>query len=248
MTGRCVETEGGMAAYWTESGFTSAGESGPTTNDPQDWYVWHFTHQRNLTSIAGLSGLAPDSIAQPEATVTDQSIKGRRALTQVAPVDAPTYPRNVTVADHVPWYFAPRSPTLLRVVTGYNLPHKEGHAPLVLLGMRLGDLIGSGLTWCYTDRNAAANIVRFGTNVSLLAQFIDFDLMCRKKWSNTTDDPDRSARRAAEVLVHSHVPIALVSAVVTSNHATLSVASAILDSLPGNRLYRVIPSFLYQDQ
>ncbi|HZM55346.1 MAG TPA: DUF4433 domain-containing protein [Acidimicrobiales bacterium] len=221
-----------MATYWADSGFMAAGPSGPMREDPLSWYVWHFTHKRNLDRIAAAGGLVPDSTAQPAAAVTDQSIKGRRALTLVVPTDAPTYPRNVTVADHVPWYFAPRSPTLFRVVTGYNLPYKEGHAPLVLLGLKLGDLAASGSTWCYSDRNAAANIVRFGTSVAALPRFIDFDLMSEKMWAYTRDDPDRPARRAAEVLVHGHTPIGLVSAVVTSNHDTLSVARGMLGSSP----------------
>ena len=130
-------------------------------------------------------------------------------------------------------------------MTGYNLDYKEGHKPLVLLGLRLGDLTLSGRTWCYSDRNAAANIVRFGTDITALPDFIDFDLMCETMWSYTRDDPDRPARRAAEVLVLGHAPISLVTAVVCAGEETLSGARAILGH-PGDRSYWVIPSFLYQ--
>lgn len=233
-------------AYWADSGFTAAGAHRPTSENPAAWYVWHFTHKSNLGLIAARGGLAPDATAEPTVTVADPSIKGRRAVTPVVPVDSSSYPRSAMVADHVPWYFAPRSPTLLRVVTGHNLPYQEGHAPLVLLGMRLGDVSASRTAWCYSDRNAAANFVRFGTSVSALPQFIDFELMKVRSWTNTQDDPDRAARRAAEVLVYGDSPIELVSAVVTSNEETLSEARDILSECPGRRAYQVLPSFLYQ--
>jgi hypothetical protein len=161
---------------WDDSGFTAAGPGRPSKRDPGAWYVWHFTHRRNLERIVSVGGLDPDSAALPAAPVTDAAIKERRSRIAVDPRDASDYPR-ATVADHVPWYFAPRSPTLLRVVDGWNLAYKEGHRPLVLLGMRLADLVDSGSIWCYSDRNAATNLAQFGTDLAALPRFIDFDLM-----------------------------------------------------------------------
>ncbi len=232
---------------WDASGFTAAGPGKPSRRDPAAWYVWHFTHHRNLPQIASAGCLQPDSTARPTAPVTDPSIKQRRSTTPVDPLDASGYPRS-SVADHVPWYFTPRSPTLLRVVDGWNLAYQEGHRPLVLLGIRLADLAESNLNWCYSDRNAATSFVRFGTNLAALPSFIDFDLMTAREWKNTDEDPDRASRRAAEVLVHGRVPIGLVTAVAASNDDTLSDARATLDKCSGRRVYRVIPSYLYGER
>lgn len=238
------------AAYvgsWEGSCFTATGPARPSKDDPRAWYVWLFTHRSNLPKIASVGGLDPDSSARPEALVTDASIKGRRSKIIVKPRDEPDYPQ-ATVADHVPWYFAPRSPTLLRVVDGWDLPYKEGHLPLVLLGIKLGDLAASGLRWCYSDRNAATDLVRFGTDLTALPEFVDFELLTVRDWRNTEDDTDRVSRRAAEVLIYARVPIQLVTAVAASNENTLSVARATLDTCSGARVYRVEPSYLYGER
>ncbi|HEY5883022.1 MAG TPA: DarT ssDNA thymidine ADP-ribosyltransferase family protein [Nakamurella sp.] len=127
-----------------------------------------------------IGALEPDSTALPAAPVTDTSIKDRRSMVEVAPLDAPGYPR--------------------------------------------------------------------ATDVAVLPQFIDFELMTVRDWRNTQDDTDRIARRAAEVLVLGRVPIDLVSAVATSNEDTLSDARAILDTCSGRRVYRVVPSYLYGER
>lgn len=232
---------------WKGSCFTATGAAEPSKHDPRAWYVWHFTHRRNLDGIVAAGGLEPDSVANPAATVTDASIKGRRAKIRVRPTDAPQYPF-ATVADHVPWYFAPRSPTLLRVVDGWGLEYKDGHLPLVLLGIKIGDLADSNLKWCYSDRNAATDLVRFGTDLGSLPGFIDFDLMTLRDWMNTPDDRDRASRRAAEVLIHGKVPIEMISAVAASNESTLSVARGTMNTCSGRRVYRVEPSYLYGER
>lgn len=232
---------------WEHSGFTATGPDRPSKHDPAAWYVWHFTHRRNLVGIVSAGGLDPDSAALPDAPVTDAAIKERRSRIAVNPRDAPSYPR-ATVADHVPWYFAPRSPTLLRVVSGWNLAYKEGHRPLVMLGMKLADLVDSGRTWCYSDRNAATDLVKFGTDLAALPEFIDFDLMTVYDWSSSQDDLDRASRRAAEVLVHGRVPVDLISAIAASNEDTLSVARAKMNTCSGRRVYRVEPSYLYGER
>ena len=235
-----------MATYWEKSGFMST-TSAPDRADPASWFVWHFTHIDNLPGIAAAGELTCDSLARPSAQVTDTSIKGRRARMIVVPDDSRAYPQNAMVSDHVPLYFAPRSPTLLRVVTGYNLPYKGGAAPLVLFGVTIADLMASTETWCFSDRNAAADIVRFRTDVTTLPDFIDFDLMREEIWRNTNDDPDRAARRAAEVLVYKRLPVGLISCVVASTESTLSAVQGMLAKAPGYRDFYRIPSFLYQD-
>jgi hypothetical protein len=83
----CVTIRGWMATYWAESGFMAAKKTPPDRNAPLDWYVWHFTHIKNLPSIVRGSGLSPDARAPTAVSVTDQSIKGRRSVIPVVPLD-----------------------------------------------------------------------------------------------------------------------------------------------------------------
>ncbi|MCK8608520.1 DUF4433 domain-containing protein [Agromyces sp. C10] len=185
--------------------------------------VWHFTRLEYLREIASAGRLLCDEDVSPRAgSVANSDVKARRR-TRI--VNAPDYPSGRSVASHVPWYIAAKSP-MLYVVTR-NHPDAVLDR-LVFLGMRLGDLEASGLDWVASDSNAATALAQFSNELDRLGDFVDFDLLSAQFWNNTTDDPDRMSRRAAEVLVYGHVPLDLVSVVVARNEATLEDARKLL--------------------
>lgn len=202
-----------------EDGGFVAVNGDPRADAPRDWMVWHFTPTENLPGLIAEGGLCCDDDA-PEQTgsVANQDVKaGRRARV----VAADGYPLGRMVSSHVPFYIAARSP-MLYVVERNNTPAKLDS--LVFLGVRIGDVIDAGLEWVASDGNARADITRFSTDIDNLGTFIDFDLMKGKWWNNVPDDMDRMRRRAAEFLVHSKVPLSVVSHVIARTDDTLNTA------------------------
>ncbi len=117
---------------------------------------------------------------------------------------------------------------------------------LVFMGMRLGDLEASGLEWVASNANAAMALAEFTTDLDMLGEFADFDLLSAREWFNTPEDPDRMSRRAAEILVHDHVPLDLVSVVVARKEGTVADAQQTFEDAGYTHInYRHTRAFSY---
>lgn len=144
---------GDCVGYYEESGFAALGQHNkPERNNPRDWLVWHFTHVANLGAIADSGCLRCPSKQDPVVNVALGNIKARRARIAVKP--DPTYPDGKSVADHVPFYVAPKSPMLYTVTRGHQ-EYSGGADDLVFLGLSIGNLVDAGVIWCASDANAA---------------------------------------------------------------------------------------------
>lgn len=226
--------------YKRESGFVARND-GPDRQRPRDWIVWHFTHVDNLPSIVSTGRLLPDSAVTPLTDVAYDEVKERRRHKVVDPDT--DYPASM-VSDHVPFYIAARSPMLFVVQRGHA-GYSGGVAPLVHLGVFLGDIIDADLTWCASDGNAGAGFTKFTREINELGTFVDFDLLCQYRWNNTDEDTNRQSRRAAEILVHGHVPVELISWVCCCNEKTMTQAEDLLNSVGVVRNYVVKPEMFY---
>lgn len=198
--------------------------------------MWHFTHVANLDGIVSKRHLLPDTRVQPSVDVANQEVKDRRRRKAVDPDQE--YPQSV-VSDHVPFYIAAKSPML------YVVCKNRGAAPLVQLGVAIGDLVDAGLIWCASDGNAAATFTRFSRDLTSLGEFVDYPLLCQRDWYNTPDDPDRKSRRSAEILVYQAVPVEIIRYVCASTTGTLQSAQALLGDVGGQRDYFFEPQMYY---
>ncbi|OXM44533.1 DUF4433 domain-containing protein [Amycolatopsis alba] len=228
--------------YFPDSGFASASSAGPQREQPRDWLVWHFTHLENLEPIVKEGHLLCPERKLPAVSVALHGVKERRRHLMVAPDDQ--YPARKSVADHVPFYIAARSPMLFTVTRGHD-NYSGGDTDLVFLGLSIGAIEDSGVTWCASDSNAACTIVEFSRKVDNIGQLVDYDLLCQKWWGKTPDDQNRPSRRAAEVLVLDTVPLEMITHVVAKTQVTLDKARDRLTSVGGVREYHVLPSFYY---
>lgn len=227
--------------YIAESGFMRRGGGLPDRSCPRDWLAWHFTHVDNLKRIAAVGALLPASTVQPTVNVANKKVKDRRTTIRVTP-DA-NYPTSY-VSDHVPFYIAAKSP-MLYVVSRGHVHYAGGSDRLVLLGFVLADVEASGSVWCATNQNAATSSVGFSRQLDQLGHFVDFDLLRQKLWNNTSDDPDRMSRRAAEILVKDRFDLGLVRLVLAKTPSTLEAAKQTLKYVGGMRQYHVVPSMFY---
>lgn len=226
--------------FFPESGFVARGE-GPRRDAPRDWFVWHFTHADNLEAIVEAGRLLPDDSVAPSTNVGSSQVKARRRSRQVCP--DPAYPV-APVSAHVPFYIAAKSPMLYVVTRGHE-DYGGGDRDLVFLGVLLGDIVDSGLTWCASDGNCAAAFTNYSRTLDTLGQFVDFDVLCQRDWYNTPDDMNRKSRRAAEVLVRDSLPLELATIVVAKSQAVCEGARRVLGSVGGKRQYWVLPEFYY---
>lgn len=170
--------------------------------------IFHITAARNLPSILAEGGICCDAVAASRGLsaigVAHEHIKARRARKPV-----PVAPGG-TLADYVPFYFAPRSPMLFAIHTGAVEGYAQGQEPIVHLVSAVDAVSQRGLPSVFTDGHAVMDISRFFTDLTDLDQ-IDWQIMRTTYWNDTNEDGDRKRRRQAEFLVHRFFPWPLVS-------------------------------------
>ncbi|WP_433797867.1 DUF4433 domain-containing protein [Actinoplanes sp. CA-252034] len=193
------------------------GRDKPRRDNVRDWIVWHFTHISNIPNICQQERLLPSSAIQPSRSVANKEVKERRTFA-VAPDES--YPKS-TVREHVPFYIAAKSPMLFVVTSSGSDAFKAPSSELVFFGVVVADLVDAGLTWCFSNGNAASSYTSFNRDLDQIGNFVDFDLLCATMWGKTTDDGSRPSRRAAECLVLNEVPLSLISLVATRTAHTL---------------------------
>ena len=190
--------------------------------------VTHFTHVAHLATVIE-QGLLSDAAAHDAGVlaveVGDLGIKDRRRSREM-PV-----PPGGTVADYVPFYFAPRSPMMFSISKG-NVPSYQGStARLIYLVTSLEHLHGTGHEVVLSDRNAVyayADFRVFDPADLIDDDFIDWDLMRQRDWYNTDAEPQRKERRMAEALVHERVAWEAITQIGTQSEIVAAEVRAIL--------------------
>jgi hypothetical protein len=164
-------------------------------------------------------GLLPDNVCrQRQITGVEigyEHIKRRRALR-----DVPCGVRG-TLADYVPFYFAPRSPMLYAITRGLVSAEAACTDQIVYLVSSTQTLRKAGLTVVASNRHAELDYAEMSDHDGDLDHddFVDWPLMTARYWNNTPEDPDRKERRQAECLVHPHVPWQAIEGVATKTES-----------------------------
>lgn len=226
--------------FFADGGFVGHNR-GPHIDAPLDWMVWHFTRLDYLPEIVQCGQLVCDDAVSPRSgSVASAEVK---ALRRQREITAPGYPAGRRVSQHVPFYFAAKSPMLFYVSRNFS---QEVLDSLVFLGVRIGDIVDLGLEWVASNGNAATFLTQFSADIGTLGTFVDFELLKTKYWNDTADDPARKSRRAAEILVHDCLPLGAVSLVAASNAATIERACVLLGSAGHDHIeYRETTAFTY---
>lgn len=84
--------------------------------------------------------------------------------------------------------------------------YSRGQDEIVYLITSIEKIVQERLRFVFTDRNAALRLARYGDDLQVLDDYLDWDLMEGPMWKDTNEEPDRKERRMAEFLVHGHVP------------------------------------------
>lgn len=203
----------------------------------------HFTHVNNLPGILAAGNL------QADANVD----RGSSLVTEAADLDIKAHRRQIlvglapggTVADYVPFYFAPRSPMLFKLFKGSVVGYTEGQDPLIYLVTTVEDIVAAGMRSLFSDGNCAAAVTQIYGDLSKLNSVVDWTLMRATMWNNTADDPDRMRRRMAEFLVHERVPATCLAGIAVRTQAMRTRVEGILTAHAVELPVRVRPSWYF---
>jgi hypothetical protein len=173
-------------------------------------------------------GLLPDNVCRRRqitgVEIGYDHIKRRRALRPV--------PCGVggTLADYVPFYFAPRSPMLYAITRGLVSAEAACTEQIVYLMSSTQTLRGAGLTVIASNRHAELDYADMTEHDGDLDNndFIDWPLMTAVYWNNTPEDPDRKERRQAECLVHPRVPWQVIEGIATKTERARAQVQTLL--------------------
>lgn len=192
--------------------------------------VFHMTRIERLPSIVQ-HGLLPDNEVRSRGLagveIGYRHIKDRRAGRAV-----PCGPGG-TLADYVPFYFAPRSPMLYAIQGGLVGPEAARTERIIYAFSTVQQLRASGLDVVLSNRHAELAYAEFCVAGARPVDdgFIDWPLMREQYWNNTVADPDRKERRQAECLVHPNVPWAALRGLATKSEEVAREVRATLASL-----------------
>jgi hypothetical protein len=170
--------------------------------------IYHITHISNLAGILAAEGLWCDSkrVEQgfPIVGIAHKNIKDRRAKRNV-PLAA-----GGTLADYVPFYFAPRSPMLYAIHSGAVQGYQGGQAAVLHLVSTVKTASTMGRAWCFTDGHADMGMTEFCDDLGRMTDLVSAEIMQSQYWNDTAEQPDRKRRRQAEFLVHECFPWKLI--------------------------------------
>jgi hypothetical protein len=168
--------------------------------------VFHFTNIQNIPGICEARALLCDGRRPGAIRNVDVNAVEARRRRQV-----PIAPGGV-LGDYVPFYFAPRSPMLYRVITGWNVTlGRTRQSEIAFFILDLDDHPNGnvcGQPSIVSNGHPLSGYAQFSTATSENVEAcVDWEVMRNDQWNNTDDDPTRMHRRQAELLVHDHVPI-----------------------------------------
>ncbi len=115
-----------------------------------------------------------------------------------------------TLADYVPFYFAPRSPMLYAISVGAVRDYRGAQREVAHLVTNAESIQEADLPFAFTDGHADIFVSRFFDELADLRLHVDWDVMRLAYWNDTERDPDRKRRRQAEFLVYRSLPWTLV--------------------------------------
>jgi hypothetical protein len=198
---------------------------------PRQPKIYHITHISNLSSIVGRGELISDSQRLSEdidCTLVGMSTIKQRRLEQIGV----KCHLDTKVGEYVPFYFCPRSIML------YIL-HKRNHLEISYTGTQeeivhleadLKTVVtwanSLGISWAFSDRNAASHYADFYKDLNKLDQ-LNWQAIGATAWSDTQIKEGKQA----EFLVFQKFPWTLVEKIGTmNNNVSTKVRSVISGS------------------
>ena len=123
-----------------------------------------------------------------------------------------------TLSDYIPFYFTPFSMMMYNIHTGYGGIRCVRNGDIVMMVTSLLKLAEQRVPAVYTDRHAYLRTACFFSSLNDI-DMIDWPLLRARDFRRDDEDPEKTDRYQAEALVHSHLPVELLSGVVCHGEA-----------------------------
>ena len=192
--------------------------------DPDKALIFRITHRDNVAWVLdhGLhcetsSRRDPDHVDIGSAELI---AKRRHRRVPVAPFGP--------LSDYVPFYFTPRSPMLLNILTGRSDVRRREAREIVVIVTSLTTIAASGSSFVYTDRHAYLETARFFNDLVHLNE-IRWDILRASDYRRDPDDPDKLQRYQAEALVHKTVRLDQLRGIACYDAETKAGLTRLLD-------------------
>lgn len=134
------------------------------------------------------------------------------------------------LGDYVPFYFGGLSIMLYNIKNGHSGVEPLPQNDIVYICCKLDTIVQKGLEFIFTDGHAKNKTTRFFNDLTNLNQ-IDWSLVGKRYWNNTTDDNDRKRRKQAEFLIKSHVAPDCIDSIVVYDQEKHDFVTKIMDEL-----------------
>lgn len=188
---------------------------------PEKALIWRIIHRDNLPWIFHNGVHCANSPVQDPnyITIGNPDLISRRTHRRVPE------PPGGTLADYVPFYFTPFSPMMYKIYTGHGGIQRRRNEEICILVSSLHRVKTLGHDFVYTDRHAYVELAKFSSDLDGLSA-IDWPLLQTRDFQRNPDDPEQIERYQAEALVHQHLPITGLVAVVCYTDAVKSSLDA----------------------
>lgn len=219
---------------------------------PRFGTLFHFTHVDNLEEILRAGALMSDAKVEARGLLRNEcgnpAIKERRRQR-----DVPCSPGGV-VADYVPFYFAARSPMMLKIKSGHVPTFEGDHRDLVYFVTSVQRILALDLAYVISDRNAAVGVADFANDATVLGDltstgpdnaFVDWPVMNLTYWQDTLEYPDRMERRMAEFLVYDECPLAAIAGIAAQNSGIRDTVERMFDEAGFDGLHHAVRANWY---
>ena len=160
-----------------------------------------------ITHIANIEWILANGLHCRSSAVFDPNYRniGNLELIDKRSNKVVPIPPRGTLSDYVPFYFTSRSPMLLNIKTGRNVPAVPMHE-IVVLVTSIPQLIREGIPFVFSDRHAYLQLARFSSNEAELDR-IDWRNLANSDFRYDPNDPGKMDRYQAEALVHRTLPV-----------------------------------------
>jgi hypothetical protein len=124
--------------------------------------------------------------------------------------------------DYIPFYFTPHSPMLYNIKTGHNGITRRPMNEIVVWVSSLPKLATQNIPFVFTDRHPLLLTATFHNKLARL-DCIAWTLLQNRDFKRDLNDPGKFERYQAETLVHRHLPITALSAIICHGDAQKDV-------------------------
>jgi hypothetical protein len=192
--------------------------------------ILRFIHVDNLHIYLQRGGLHAPNYEPADGlvyrTIHNEDIQASRRIKLI-----PCGPQG-TIHDYVPFYFAPWSPMMLLLKSGWVPGYNDGQEPLIYLVSTAQIVCDGGNDFVFSDGHGVVAFTKWFADLTQLDE-LDWEIIKSKHWADDPErDMDRKRRKQAEFLIHQFCEWSLIQEIVVIDDSMRAIVEAIMSNYP----------------